>query len=35
MDSGFMLYIQAFIDFILKIISIFKSNENTESKLKK
>lgn len=28
MDNGFMAYIQAFIDFILKIISIFKSNDN-------
>lgn len=30
MDGGFMAYIQLFIDFILKIIALFKSNENTE-----
>ncbi len=30
MDGGFMSYIQMFIDFILKIIALFKSNENTE-----
>ena len=28
MDNGFMAYIQAFIDFILKIISFFKSNDD-------
>ncbi len=31
MDNGFMAYIQAFIEFILKIISFFKSNDNTDS----
>ncbi len=31
MDNGFMAYIQAFIEFILKIISIFKSNDNPDS----
>lgn len=28
MDNGFMAYIQAFIDFVLKIIAIFKSNDD-------
>lgn len=35
MDNGFTAYIQMFIDFILKIIALFKSNENTESNKKK
>ena len=34
MDNGFMSYIQLFIDFILKLIALFKSNDNTESNKK-
>lgn len=29
--EGFLQSLQAFIDFILKIIAVFKSNDNTES----
>lgn len=28
--SDIMLYIQAFIDFIMKLLSFFKKSENTE-----
>lgn len=35
MDNGFMAYIQMFIDFILKLIALFKSNDNTEANGKK
>lgn len=34
MDNGFMAYIQMFVDFILKIIALFKSNDNTEANKK-
>ena len=34
MDNGFMSYIQLFIDFILKLIALFMSNDNTESNKK-